>query len=160
MIRATLIVAATSAIVIWRIAAAQQPAEVPNDALTPGIVASTDENEVCGIVGGLSYSERHRHTTAEMKAEVRKEYGQQHCGEIDHRLELSLGGADDVRNLWCQPGTGTWSFADKDRLELYAWKAVCQHHSVTLRQAQSWFLAPADWRTAYCGAFPSDRRCH
>jgi hypothetical protein len=114
----------------------------------PGVVASADQDEVCGYAGGLTYSKRHRQTTPEMKAEAHR--GQRTCGEIDHRLPLALGGADDVHNLWCEPGPPEpWNFHVKDRLEVYVWHAVCKTHSMTLADGQAVFLRP-DWRDAYC----------
>jgi len=115
---------------------------MPNDALTPGVVASTDVAEVCGYVGGLSYSKRHRATTPEMKAEVRQRYGITGYwrGEIDHRIPLALGGADDVRNLWPQV-----DFKPKDELEVKTWEAVCRYHTITLQAGQAIFLG--DWRS-------------
>lgn len=125
--------------------------ELPDPGLTPGVIASTDEAEVCGTVNGVTYSKRHRQTTAAMKAQVAREYGREHCGEIDHRVELSLGGADDVKNLWCQPGPdeAIWNFKLKDRLEAEVWRRVCHQHSMTLAEGQAVFLAP-DWRVEYC----------
>jgi len=126
------------------------PRVLPDDALTPGAVATTDQAEVCGYVGGLSYSQRHRQTTPEMKAEVRRRYGMAQCGEIDHRLLLALGGADTIENLWCQPGPPTaWNYQVKDRLGVYVWRAVCKTHSMTLAEGQAVFLRP-DWRDEYC----------
>jgi hypothetical protein len=116
----------------------------------PGVVASTDQTEVCGIVGGLSYSKRHRATTQEMKAEVRRRDHAAVCGEIDHRLMLALGGADAIENLWCQPGPPEpWNFHLKDALELLVWENVCKHHTMTLAEGQAVFMAP-DWRVGYC----------
>ena len=131
-------------------AIATRAGELPDPALTPGVVASTDPAEVCGYVGGLSYSARHRKTTVAMKAAVAREYGAARCGEIDHRVELSLGGADVPANLWCQPGPPVvWNFRLKDRLESYVWRAVCRQHMMSLAAGQAIFLAP-DWRVAYC----------
>lgn len=126
--------------------------DVPDDTCTPGVVASTDEADVCAIVNGESYSKQHRHTSSQLKSKVAREYGRSHCGEIDHRLELSLGGADAEPNLWCQPGpTETeWNFRLKDRLEAYAWRQVCHLHAMSLQDAQTIFLPPNDWRVAYC----------
>ncbi len=114
--------------------------EFPDDR-TPGVVASTNAAEVCGYVGGLSYSKRHRATTPEMKREVRQRYNvpREWRGEIDHRLPLALGGADDIRNLWPQT-----DFKPKDELELRTWEAVCRYHTLTLEQGQAIFLG--DWR--------------
>ena len=123
-------------------------ADVLPPAEAPGVVASTDQAEVCGYADGQTYSQRHRQTTAEMKHEAARD--QRHCGEIDHRLPLSLGGADDVHNLWCQPGPPeTWNFHLKDKVEVYVWQAVCKHHTMTLADGQAVFLSP-DWRVAYC----------
>lgn len=119
----------------------------------PGVVASTDVNEVCGRVGGQTYSQRHRQTTPEMKREAHR--GIVHCGEIDHRLPLSLGGADDVQNLWCEPEDGAWNFRVKDRLEVFVWDAVCHRHTMTLAEGQAVFLAP-DWRVEYCRLLPGE----
>src|SRR5713226_1957873 len=112
--------------------------ELPDPRLTPGVVASADRAEVCGSVDGLSYSRRHRATTAEMKAEVRRRYGATHCGEIDHRLPLALGGADVVENLWCEAGPEetVWNFRLKDALEVHVWAAVCHDHTMSLGDGQ------------------------
>ncbi len=105
------------------------------------MLASTDVHEVCGIVGGLSYSKRHRATTDEMKREVRRSYGVNGFwrGEIDHRVPLCLGGADDIRNLWPQS-----DFKSKDGLEATTCRAVCAG-KMGIAEGQAIFLG--DWRT-------------
>jgi hypothetical protein len=41
--------------------------------------------------------------------------------EIDHLVPRSIGGADDVRNLWPEPYyNGTWTATIKDKLEARA----------------------------------------
>ncbi len=139
-----------------------QASEVPDDRVTPGAVASTDQREVCGVVDGLTYSKRHRATPYELKRLIRE---RDHCdsqnSEVDHRLPLSLGGDDIGVNLSCQPGPAqgvTWNYHDKDRLEVYAWQSVCKHHTMTLDEAQAMFLAPSNWITRYCEVF-ADSRC-
>ncbi len=125
--------------------------ELPDPTLTPGAVASVDQAEVCGVVDGLSYSERHRATTKAMKTWVRRQYGAAHCGEIDHPVPLALGGADIVLNLWCQPGPEetAWHYKLKDDLETFVWSAVCVKHTMSLAEGQAIFLKP-DWRIEYC----------
>ncbi len=140
------IIAAALALLLLGTAIAAQEVLLPDPQLTPGVIASTDQAEVCGFIGGLSYSKRHRVTTPEMKENIHQRYGASWCGEIDHRLPLALGGADVVENLWCQPGPPEpWNFTLKDRLESYVWEAVCKRHTMTLEQGQAIFLAP-DWR--------------
>ncbi len=147
----SVVAAALAILVLGLVAARAQDARViPDPLLTPGAIASTDQAEVCGFAGGLSYSKRHRVTPPEMKAEVRRRYGIARCGEIDHRGPLALGFADVVENLWCQPGPPEpWNFRLKDKLETYVWEAVCKHHTILLAEGQAIFMEP-DWRDPYC----------
>lgn len=158
MMRSTLVAGALMLAATAASAQSPTPAILPNPTLTPGVVASTDEAEVCGHSAAGTYSQTHRLTTAAMKAEVFREYGidpavaRNQSWEIDHRLPLALGGGDQLGDLWPQPGEGhgtLWTFHVKDRLEVFAWHEVCRFHRVSLTDAQSWFLAP-DWRVAYC----------
>ncbi len=137
--------------------------ERPDPAKTPGIIAEDghDWNNVCGLVHGLSYSKRHRQTPTGLKAMIRK---RDHCdpqnSEVDHRIPLSIGGADVVYNLFCEPGPApgvVWSYEDKDRLERLAWERVCRRRDLPLSWAQAWFQAP-DWTVLYCQSF-ADERC-
>lgn len=133
------------------------PGEVPDPALTPGLVASTSAAEVCSIYASYppqTYSQAHRQTTREMKEKVAEEYhlsrSQWHSVEFDHRVSLCLGGADDVRNLWPQSLSGPWNAHDKDRLETELCRRVC-HGTMALDQAQSVLLG--DWRDGYTQIF-------
>lgn len=122
----------------------------PDDTLTPGAVASTDPNDVCGVVNGLTYSKRHRHTSLELKHEVYAAYHLDPAGkefEIDHRVPLCLGGADTRENLWPQEGWQHPGYHDKDRLETGVCRAVCDEGSMTLGQGQAIFLG--DWIAGY-----------
>lgn len=129
---------------LWTYQASAQSVLPPVSA--PGVIASTDQVEVCGIVNGLTYSKRHRQTSQELKAAVRKRDNAVSCGEIDHRVPLALGGADVLDNLWCQSGP---EFKLKDALETNVWKQVCHAHSMALTEAQAVFLAP-DWQVEKC----------
>ena len=118
----------------------------PNDAVTPGVVGSTDFADVCGRVDGLTYSQRHRDTTQKMKNAAYAAYGINKAGrdfEVDHRVPLCAGGADDSKNLWPQRGWIHPSFHDKDRLEAFVCRAVCRTRTMTLEQGQAIFLG--DW---------------
>jgi hypothetical protein len=129
----------------------------PDDRLTPGVVASTDANDVCGIVDGLSYSRRNRHTSVELKHEIYAEYGINPEGrsfEVDHRVPLCIGGADVRENLWPQEGWQHPNFHDKDRLEEEVCRMVCRDHSMTLQTGQAIFLG--DWIAGYRQVFGDD----
>jgi hypothetical protein len=66
--------------------------------------------------------------------------------QYDHRIPLSLGGADDTSNLFPfvsdLPGSTTHN--SKDAIEYSTWYAVCRAHTVTLDAAQRAFMG--DWR--------------
>lgn len=143
---------------------AGDPPVVPDNQLTPGVSATTDVNEICGKVNGLTYSKQHRKTTSKMKHDAFARYGLPYPKtpgqwEVDHRCELSIGCADDIRNLWPQPGAGTWNFHKKDKLEDLVHQHVCVKRDMTPADAQALFLAPADWRAGYCKFFADDPAC-
>ena len=118
----------------------------PDDTLTPGVVGSAEFADVCGLVDGQTYSQRHRETTQKMKNEAYAAYNVNKAGrefEIDHRVPLCIGGADDPRNLWPELGWQHPSFHDKDRLEARVCRAVCRTRTMTLAEGQAFFLG--DW---------------
>ncbi len=123
----------------------------PSDASTPGAIGSTDVDDVCGRgPDGRTYSQRHRQTTAEMKRDAYETYGVQRNGrdfEVDHRVPLCIGGADDQRNLWPQEGFERPNYHDKDRLEERVCEMVCRDHSLNLQEGQAIFTG--DWIAGY-----------
>lgn len=133
-----------------------QPGEIPDAACSPGVVASTDEADVCGTVNGLSYSKRHRQTPAGLKRSIFKRYGidpdvaRTQDWEVDHVVSLALGGGDVAYNLFPEPGNNLgacFTYHTKDRLEVFLWNSVCRHHTMTLSDAQAELLG--DWRVSY-----------
>lgn len=120
---------------------ASGPSVLPDKSI--GLVASTDTKDVCGKVNGKTYTKRHRSGTVERSLHCPKGW------EADHRVPLAAGGADDVRNIWCEPPGTPWGWKVKDWLDTAAWRAVCVNHSATLPEAQGWFMSD-DWRVAYC----------
>ena len=81
-----------------------------------------------------------------MKNEAYAAYSVNKAGrefEIDHRVPLCVGGADDPRNLWPELGWQHPSFHDKDRLEARVCRAVCRTRTMTLAEGQAIFLG--DW---------------
>jgi hypothetical protein len=108
--------------------------------------------------GALTYSQAGRQTSESLKNQVFVTYGiaNPHDGgtsyEVDHRIPLSLGGRDELANLWPQsrtaPGFNAWV---KDRLEDRLYNLVCHPKqgdpSVTLLQAQAIFKG--DWTKGY-----------
>lgn len=100
----------------------------PNPALTPGLIATQNIADLTATSACGTYSQCHRATSAALKTQVRSEYSGCPSGagqsEIDHFVPLALGGADDVKNLWCEPldlpwQGGNYGFKTKDKLENY-----------------------------------------
>jgi len=122
----------------------------PDNSLTPGVIGSADFADVCGLVDGQTYSQRHRDTTQKMKNAAYVAYNVNKAGrefEVDHRVPLCIGGADDQANLWPQLGFEHPSFHDKDRLETRVCGAVCRTRTMTLAEGQAIFLG--DWIAGY-----------
>lgn len=120
----------------------------PDPVKTPGVVLTRDAAKVC--VPG--YSASIRNTSPALKRAVYASYGIQPNGEayeLDHRLPLSLGGADVLANLW--PETRARSVREnawrKDELEARVHRLVCVRRTMTLLAAQRLFLG--DWIAAY-----------
>ena len=135
--------------------AADQPV-LPDPALTPGAVASTDKNIVCAP----GYSKSVRHTPSWLKAKVYRKYGiPRHAGpyEMDHLIPLGIGGADVEANLWPETRAPQRDNAyDKDRLEFKLYELVC-HHGLDIRVAQHDIAA--NWILAYKKYCPTDAVC-
>jgi opacity protein-like surface antigen len=140
------LLAAGLALALIAPALAEELPSRPDDAKTPGVVGSTEFADVCGRVDGRTYSQRHRKTTAKIKRDAYAAYDIEKAGrdfEVDHRVPLCAGGADDSRNLWPQRGWLHPSFHDKDRLEAHVCRAVCRTRTMTVQEGQAIFLG--DW---------------
>ena len=134
---------------------AQNFGTYPNFSLTPGLTRDLTVQKICRTKWGSDA----RAVTARMKQNVKDEYNfdiktcpltvmrkkRGHYAEIDHLIPRSLGGADDVKNLWPQcyepVNKDKSKQADgahkKDQLETYLHKALCKAPSEeTLKQYQ------------------------
>lgn len=129
---------------------------VPDPALTPGEVLTTDLSAICTH----GYSASVRKTTSQMKNETYRAYGvrgsRKHW-KIDHLVPLCLGGADTMKNIWPSNfKAGKYNAATKDRLELKIHELVCGR-SLPIEEAQGLFIS--DWRTAYDQYCPNRAAC-
>lgn len=119
----------------------------PDPRLTPGAVGHHTLAQVCTA----NFSATIRKTTPAMKAEIYRRYGVKHHKpgqyEIDHRIPLSLDGADSLENLSAQSYTGPWNAHVKDALEDRIHALVCHQHTLTLAEGQQVFLG--NWIDAY-----------
>lgn len=142
----------------------RRPSYLPDPGLTPGAVKpGVTSRDTCDP----GYSARTRRDLPDrVKDAILRAYGlpatpaARSAVEFDHRVPLSLGGADWADhpdrpwlNLWPEPWDGPKGARAKDRLEFHLYKAVCRGE-VTLAEAQAIFRG--DW-TASLGRIPPAR---
>ncbi len=144
-------------ITIIAVAVAAEPAAAPDQQITPGAIRDTDPAVVCAP----GYARAHRvwHDKISTLIKYGLPLSQAHDFEDDDRIPLCGGGDNaDPRNHWPQSCTG-WEGPrcvsgpafEKDRLEAWACRAVCDQHRLPLVAAQRMFLG--DWRGAYRQVF-------
>lgn len=132
-------------ITIWGVLYWKQESEIAgaNIVVTIGKVATSDKNEICGVVNGLTYSKQHRQTSEALKRQVYKNAGvsyPQPIGkyEVDHEVPLCLGGADELQNLQLEPAEPRPAFHEKDLVEAFECRQVCSG-STDVQSAQAIF---------------------
>ncbi len=116
--------------------------DLPDPTCSPGDVMETRREVVC--VPG--YSRRVRDVDDSLRDRVIRSYGldpDTFRGEVDHIVPLSLGGSNDQRNLWPQPGKIP---NPKDKVEARLRRAVCDEGTTPLADAQR--RIAADWTAA------------
>jgi hypothetical protein len=109
---------------------------LPDHACTPGdIFANATKDQIC--VPG--YSSSVRDVPPSVKDQVYAAYGitsrQPGQYEVDHLVNLSIGGSNDISNLWPQAASPTPGFHEKDQVEVYLQDQVCAG-TMDLRTAQ------------------------
>ena len=123
--------------------------ELPDPALTPGVSREVTLNELCTTSTKLV-----RNVPESEKIAVYEEYGMSGnirtvCkagAEVDHLINLGIGGANDIHNLWPQSYCGPCNAHQKDHLENVLHARVCKG-LMTLQDAQ--YAITHDWRIAY-----------
>ena len=120
----------------------------PDPACTPGTVEDTvTQNNIDSTICVPGYTKKIRppaSATDQVKRDMYRAYGVPDGtpAELDHLVSLELGGSNDPRNLWVEPGSLPNA---KDSVENALHKAVCDH-KVTLTAAQE--AIATDWTTA------------
>ncbi len=120
---------------------------LPDPACTPGaILADATKDKIC--VPG--YSGETRNVPESEKNQVYAEYGiKTHKAgeyEVDHLISLELGGSNEIANLWPEPAEPRPGFHEKDKVENYLHKQVCDG-AMTLQQAQ--YQIANNWMGVY-----------
>jgi hypothetical protein len=114
---------------------------------TPGAVITTaTKSQVCKP----GYSQSVRNVPESEKNAAYAEYGiASHVAgqyEVDHLISLELGGSNDIANLWPELADPTPGFHQKDKVENYLHKQVCDG-VISLKTAQQ--EISTDWLAVY-----------
>lgn len=120
---------------------------LPDPACTPGaIFPDATKDKIC--VPG--YSSGVRNVPESEKKKVYAEYGiKTHTTgeyEVDHLISLELGGSNDIANLWPELAEPRPGFHEKDKVENYLHKQVCDG-VMPLQDAQ--YQIANNWMAAY-----------
>jgi hypothetical protein len=124
------------------------PANLNDLATTPGATLSVSIGKLCTP----GYTRTVRNVPAAVKKQVCEEYRvpAERCTgayvEIDHLISLELGGSNDPANLWPQPYQPKPGAREKDRLENWLHRQVCDG-VMSLVDAQQ--AIAEDWYSAY-----------
>jgi len=114
---------------------------------TPGdVIEGITKDDVCTP----GYSKKVRNVPKHLKDQVYEEYGRERqegvCCEVDHLISLELGGSNDIKNLWPEPYEPRPGAYEKDKVEDYLHRQVCQGN-ISLEEAQKQIAT--DWYEVY-----------
>jgi hypothetical protein len=120
---------------------------LPDHACTPGdIFPTATKDQIC--VSG--YASSVRDVPQSVKEQVYAAYGitsrQPGQYEVDHLVNLSIGGSNDISNLWPEAASPTPGFHEKDQVEVYLQDQVCSG-KMDLRTAQ--IQIASNWLAVY-----------
>jgi len=119
---------------------------LPDGACTPGSVLNVSSDQVCQP----GYASSVRDVSESERDQVYAAYGIANTApgqyEIDHLVPLSLGGSNDISNLWPQPDSANLGNQEKDAVENYLHDQVCSG-SMSLADAQR--SIASNWVTVY-----------
>jgi hypothetical protein len=127
---------------------------LPRRALTPGSTRPVQIGDLCGNQNIANDPP----VNSSLEHAVLKEYGVPNTLKMDYELDYlitpSLGGADNIQNLWPQPYSTIWNARVKDQLESHLHELVCQGQ-IQLTTAQNDIAS--DWIAAYKRYFNTDK---
>ncbi len=120
---------------------------LPDTSCTPGAVFQDATKDKICISG---YTKKVRNVSVSLKNKIYSAYGViKHTAatyEMDHLIPLELGGNNDITNLFPEAANPKPGFHEKDKLENYLHKQVC-NGAMTLQEAQAEIAT--DWLKTY-----------
>jgi hypothetical protein len=119
---------------------------LPNPSLTPGAALKLSKEDLCGpnrkeVEGNIPINLK---TRVFELYKIRTEATVPH--NIDHLIPVSLGGSNEIENLWPQPLSGDWNYNLKNQLERRLRRMVCRGE-LDLATAQR--EISTDWVSTY-----------
>lgn len=124
---------------------------LPDPGLTPGDIDPTTTVEKVCTPG---YSDLVRNVSKEIRRKVFANYHRSMLDmgkyEVDHLISLSLGGSNDIKNLWPQSYDTEWNARIKDKLETRLHRELC-NGTITIKEAQD--AVAYDWIGTYCALY-------
>jgi hypothetical protein len=134
-------------------------ATVPNPQLTPGTIRPVELQDVCAEADAEADKDPLWQVPIAMQQAALREYGVSGSRAKDYELDFlippSLGGTDDIHNLWPEPDSKTvWNARAKDALEDRLHALVCAG-DLDISEAQR--EISSDWIAAYKRYFHTER---
>lgn len=129
-------------------AGCQSKEPLPDSGCTPGAIFEDAVKEEICVPG---YSKKVRNVSQKTKKKVFEMYGIEYpqpfgSYEVDHLIPLSLGGNNDLANLWPKVADPILGFWEKNIAANYLHKEVCQGQ-ISLNAAQKQMAQ--DWTAIY-----------
>jgi hypothetical protein len=133
----------------------QLASALPRKRLTPGAIHAIRIDDLCGNQD----FDKDPPVSPSIQQAVFREYGvpvsSKDSYQVDYLISPTLGGTDDIRNLWPEPYSLTsWGAHAKDDLEDHLHEMVCQG-KLPLATAQNEIAG--DWIAAYKRYFHTDQ---
>jgi len=127
----------------------------PDHECTPGAVFPNVTTTQTCVAG---YTKTVRNVSVSLKKQVYQEYGIPYpptfgSYEADHFIPLTLGGSNEIGNLFPEAAAPKPGFREKDIVENYLHEQVCDGH-ILLPAAQR--AIATDWLAVYKSMSPSD----
>ena len=120
---------------------------LPDPKSTPGAAyADVTATEICDLHYVLGVRQPRFNDKVEAFANYGVSIHDREFFQVDHLIPISLGGSNDLKNLWPQPYAGSRGADAKDRLERQLRGLVCSH-KLSLKAAQQ--AIAKNWWTAY-----------